>query len=373
MTHAHSTTDAAHMRRALELARLGEGFVEPNPMVGCVIAHGDRIVGEGYHPSFGGPHAERKALHAAGEAARDATMYVTLEPCCHHGKTAPCTDAILAAGIRRVVVAQRDPFPQVDGGGIDVLRDDGLKIDLGVLESEAQSLNAPYLKLIKTGWPWVIAKWAMTLDGKIATHTGDSQWISNEQSRAVVHRLRGRVDAILVGSGTARADDPRLTARPSGPRTAARVVLDTNASLSLDSQLVKSIDDAPVLIATGTRVPSDKIDGLVGAGCEVLPLEGDSNEERLVVLLKELGQRRMTNVLVEGGAEVLGSFHDANLIDEAHIFIGPKLVGGASAPGPISGAGVGQLGDARILSQVVVEQLGNDIYVRGRVARGDGI
>ncbi len=208
--------DASHMARALELAARGEGWVEPNPMVGCVIMRDGEIVGEGYHQRFGGPHAEVKALQLAGPRAAGADVYVTLEPCCHHGKTPPCTQALIAAGVRRVVVAQSDPFAQVAGQGCAELAQAGIDVETGLLETEARQLNAPYLKLVASGRPWIIAKWAMTLDGKMATASGDSRWISCEASRAIVHRIRGRVDAIMVGRNTAATDDPLLTARPSG-------------------------------------------------------------------------------------------------------------------------------------------------------------
>jgi diaminohydroxyphosphoribosylaminopyrimidine deaminase/5-amino-6-(5-phosphoribosylamino)uracil reductase len=360
------TSDAARMARALVLARLGQGHVEPNPMVGCVITQGEDVVGEGYHQQFGGPHAEPAALQAAGEAARGATMYVTLEPCCHHGQTPPCTAAILAAGIGRVVIAQRDPFSKVDGGGIRELQAAGIEVEVGICEAEARALNAPYLKLIETGRPWLIAKWAMTLDGKIATRTGDSQWISNERSRAIVHQLRGRVDAILVGSGTARADDPLLTARPAGPRTATRIVLDTNGSLALDSQLVKTAGEGPVIVVARSGASAERTQALSDASCEVLSIAAESRCEQLEELLSELGRRRMTNVLVEGGGTLIGSLHDAKLIDEAHIFIAPKLVGGAAARGPIAGGGCDTIAQASTLSNVAIEQLGSDLYVTGR-------
>ena len=211
-------TDCRHMRRALELALGGEGQVEPNPMVGCVIARGDEVVGEGFHRRFGGPHAEIEALGAAGGRAADATLYVTLEPCCHHGKTPPCTRAVVDAGVQRVVVAQRDPFLAVQGRGIAELQAAGIAVELGLLAAEARRLNAPYLKLVGTGRPWIVAKWAMTLDGKIATRAGESRWISGAASRERVHLLRGRMDAIMVGRETAVRDDPLLTARPPGPR-----------------------------------------------------------------------------------------------------------------------------------------------------------
>lgn len=355
------------MTRAIELAQRGEGAVEPNPMVGCVIVRDGQVVGEGWHQRFGGPHAEVEALRDAGEAARGATMLVTLEPCCHQGKTPPCVDAVVNAGVTRVIVAQRDPFPQVDGGGIRVLQEAGIEVEVGVCAKQARALNAPYLKLVTMRMPWVIAKWAMTLDGKIATRTGDSQWISNEASRDVVHRIRGRVDAIIVGSGTARADDPLLTARPAGPRVATRIVVDSTASLSVDSQLVKTAKTAPVLVVATSNAPDEHVRRLTEAGCEVLVCDGIEPAERVRNLLAELGRRRMTNVLVEGGATLLGAFRDAEAIDEAHVFIAPKIVGGASALSPIGGTGLELISQAMPFTAWSVSELEGDIYARGRV------
>ena len=229
------------MRRAIELARRGEGLVEPNPQVGAVVldAHG-AVVGAGWHERFGGPHAEVMAIASAGAAARGGTLVVTLEPCCHHGKTPPCTDAIIAAGVSRVVIGVEDPFPQVSGGGVAALRRAGIDVETGVLAEAAARLSAPFRRLVVDGRPWVIAKWAMSLDGRIAAAGGDSRWISGEASRALVHTLRGRVDAIMVGIGTALADDPLLTARPPGPRTALRVVVDSRARLPTESRLVRT-------------------------------------------------------------------------------------------------------------------------------------
>ena len=359
--------DAQSIQRALELARRGEGFVEPNPMVGCVIVQGTTVVGEGWHQRFGGPHAEVEALRAAGAAARGATAYVTLEPCCHQGKTPPCTEALIAAGIRRVVAAQQDPFPQVAGGGFRALRQAGIEVEVGVCEAEARQLNAPFLRLVEDGRPWVIAKWAMTLDGKLATQTGDSRWISNELSRASVHRLRGRVDAILVGSGTAGADDPLLTARPGGARVATRIVLDSAASLPLDSQLVRTVSAAPVMLVAAPDAPRENIERLVTAGCEVWTAEGASSAARIEQLLRELGRRHMTNLLVEGGSTVLGSFFAGGWIDEVWAYIGPPLIGGAAAACPIGGPGWPAMQDAAQLRNVTIEQFGDDVCVRGRV------
>ncbi len=355
------------MTHAIELAQRGEGAVEPNPMVGCVIVCDGQVVGEGWHQRFGGPHAEVEALRAAGQAARGATMFVTLEPCCHQGKTPPCANAIVKAGVARVIVAQRDPFPQVDGGGIRILREAGIDVEVGVCAERARELNAPYLKLLTREMPWVIAKWAMTLDGKIATQTGDSRWISNEASRAVVHQIRGRVDAIIVGSGTARADDPLLTARPAGPRVATRIVLDSAASLSVDSQLVKTATNAPVLVVATGDAPHQHVRRLTDAGCEVLRCDGVTAAERLHRLLAELGRRHMTNVLVEGGATLLGTFRDAGAIDEAHVFIAAKIIGGANAPSPIGGTGSQMIADAQPLVDWTVSQLDGDVYARGRL------
>ena len=363
----HAEWDVWHMRRALELAAEGEGSVEPNPMVGCVIAQGEEIVGEGWHRRFGGPHAEIEALAQAGRRAAGATLFVTLEPCCHQGKTPPCTQAILAAGVRRVVVAQRDPFPEVAGGGLAELEAAGVAVEVGLLEADARRLNAPYRKLVETGRPWIIAKWAMTLDGKIATHTGSSRWISGPKSREAVHQLRGRVDAIMVGRQTAELDDPQLTARPPGPRGPLRVVVDTRASLRSGSQLVRTAGEVPVLVAAGDQAPEADRRRLARAGCEVLLCPGETPAVRLEALLDELGRRRLTNVLVEGGGQLLGSLFDLGQIDEVHVFLAAKLVGGANAPSPLAGHGLAQMADAHRLDDVRIEQLGEDVHIRGRL------
>jgi diaminohydroxyphosphoribosylaminopyrimidine deaminase/5-amino-6-(5-phosphoribosylamino)uracil reductase len=364
-----STLDLWHMQRALALAAQGQGRVEPNPMVGCVIARGAEIVGEGWHRRFGQAHAEVEALRIAGPRARGATLYVTLEPCCHQGKTPPCTRALLAAGVARVVAAMTDPFPQVGGGGLAELRAADVEVESGVLENQARKLNAPYLKLLATSRPWVVAKWAMTLDGKIAARTGDSRWISSPASRQLVHQLRGRMDAIIVGRGTAAADDPLLTARPPGPRTALRIVVDTRASLAPASQLVRTAREVPLLVAAGVEAASADCANLQAAGCEVLVCGGATPQARLETLFDELGRRRMTNVLVEGGARLLGSLFDARLIDEAHVFIAPKLAGGAEAPSPSAGRGVETIADALALEDLAVREVAGDIYLQGRIVR----
>ncbi len=361
--------DTWHINRALQLASGGQGSVEPNPMVGCVIARGAEIIGEGWHRRFGGPHAEVEALAMAGSRASKATLYVTLEPCCHQGKTPPCTKAIIDAGVSRVVVAMQDPFPKVDGGGIEQLRKAGIEVEVGILEDEARWLCAPYLKLNQSGQPWVIAKWAMTLDGKIATKQGDSQWISHPDSRKIVHALRGRVDAVMVGRQTAAHDDPLLTARPPGPRVALRIVVDTRASLSSSNRLLATLDEAPLLIAVGEEAPAADRERLANAGCEVFVCEGDTHAQRLDVLLDELGRRRLTNVLTEGGGGLLGGMLDANAIDEVHAFIAPKIIGGAEAVTPIAGMGAETISAGFNLDSPEIEQVGSDVYIHGRISR----
>ncbi len=358
------------MELALQLAARGQGRVEPNPMVGCVVARGAEVVGLGWHRRFGGPHAEVEALRTAGPLARGATLYVTLEPCCHQGKTPPCTKAILQAGVRRVVAAMEDPFPQVGGRGLQQLRQAGLEVHCGLLQHEARRLLAPYLKRLQTGRPWVIAKWASTWDGKLATHQGHSRWISNEASRRVVHRLRGRVDAILVGSGTVRADDPQLTVRPPGPRTPVRVVLDSQGLTPPEAQVVRTAREVPTLIATSGQAPPELRRRWEQAGCEVLPLSGRDHSERWHQLMLELGRRGMTNVLVEGGPRLLGHLLAAGEVDEVHVFLAPKLLGG-QAPSPQSSLlpGADTIHHALQLEEPQVQLLQGDVYLQARVKR----
>jgi diaminohydroxyphosphoribosylaminopyrimidine deaminase/5-amino-6-(5-phosphoribosylamino)uracil reductase len=367
----NASDDDRFMQRALALAVAGVGSVEPNPPVGCVIVHNGQVVGEGHHECFGGPHAEVNALQAAGARSAGATAYVTLEPCCHTGKTPPCTQALIAAGVKRVVAAVQDPFPQVSGSGLKELQAAGIPCDVGVLAAESNWLLAPYRKLVTTGRPWVIAKWAMTLDGKLATHSGNSQWISSEASRGVVHQLRGRVDAIIAGSGTARIDDPLLTARPANhadvKRIATRIIVDSAASLPITSRLVQTAADVPVIVAASKDAPADVSKRLTDAGVEILTFAGASHLQRLEALLAELGRRRMTNVLVEGGSRLLGALFEIRAIDEVHIFIAPKLAGGAAAPSPIGGTGIDRMADALRLADITIEELEGDVYIHGRV------
>jgi diaminohydroxyphosphoribosylaminopyrimidine deaminase/5-amino-6-(5-phosphoribosylamino)uracil reductase len=339
-------TDDDWMTRAQSLARRGEGWVEPNPMVGAVVLDASgRLIGEGWHQKYGQPHAEINALAAAGEAARGGTLIVTLEPCCHHGKTPPCTGAVLASGVRRVVVGLADPFPKVAGGGLKILHDAGLEVTVGVGEAGCRELNAPYLKRLATGQPWVIAKWAMTLDGKLATRTGDSKWISSPESRAKVHELRGRVDAVIVGRGTVAADDPLLTARPPGPRTPLRVVLTASGDLPERCQLRATAREVPVLVAT-SAAGVERLAGWAADGAELFALDGVDS------LLRELGRRGATNVLVEGGAGVHAAF--AGHVDEVWAFVAPLLAGDAA-----------KMSEAVRLGGLAVQRVGGDLFVRG--------
>ncbi|QDU90790.1 Riboflavin biosynthesis protein RibD [Pirellulimonas nuda] len=363
-----SDRDEHWARRAAELALRGEGLVEPNPMVGCVVVREGRLVGEGWHERFGGPHAEVNALNAAGEGARGATLYVSLEPCCHTGKTPPCTDAILAAGVTRVVAAVADPFPQVAGGGIHRLRAAGVVCELGPGAEPARRVLAPYLKRLATGRPWVIAKWAMTLDGKIATASGDSKWISGEASRAIVQRLRGRMDAIVVGRRTAQLDNPLLIARPPGPRVAARVVV---GPIAPDCRLMETIADAPVIVVARSAEEEAACAKLGSLGADVVCLDNDDRVPVVTRLVELLGARGMTNVLVEGGGVLLGSMFDARLVDEAHVFVATKLIGGAGAPSPMGGAGQGTIAAGARLVDAVIEQVEGDVYIRGRLGDGE--
>lgn len=358
--------DTAAMTRAIELARRGEGRVEPNPMVGAVVAVPDdagrqRIIGEGWHAEFGGPHAEIMALEAAGPRARGTTLFVTLEPCCHHGKTPPCTDAVIAAGISRVVIAARDPFPAVAGGGIAALEQAGIAVEVGLLEPEATRLTAPFRMLVERGRPWVIAKWAMSLDGALATGSQEDRWLSSPASRRIVHELRGRIDSILVGIGTALADDPLLTPRPAGGRTPLRIVLDSQARLPLASQLVATAREAPVLVAVGTAAPANRLAALQEAGCEIWTAPQVDRPTQLRSLLEELGSRRHTNLLVEGGPDVLRSFFAAALVDEVWTFIAPRIVGGAGPAAPP----LPTFADAPPIEIERIDHPGGDILLRG--------
>jgi diaminohydroxyphosphoribosylaminopyrimidine deaminase/5-amino-6-(5-phosphoribosylamino)uracil reductase len=377
-----SRTDADWMRYALELAKQGQGYVEPNPMVGCVVVRGGECVGAGYHERFGGPHAEVRAFESCGaELFEGSTVYVTLEPCSHFGKTPPCVELLLKHRPSRVVVAMSDPFEQVSGAGIRRLREAQIETVVGVLEDQARALNAPYLKRIRTGLPWVIAKWAMTLDGAMATVSGDSKWISGEESRRQVHRLRGRVDAILVGSDTVLADDPMLTARlePADGevlRRATRVVLDRRMRIPLSSGLVQTAREVPVKVVTLVPLANDmqglkKLEELTKLGVVVEGLDrslGEDSKGFLTGALASIAKQGGTNVLLEGGARVFGGFFEAGLVDQVECYVAPKVLGGLGRRTPVEGSQ-----ERKWISQAVGfasgewESIGGDMHFSGIV------
>lgn len=370
------------MARALALAAKGVGRTSPNPSVGAVLVLGGQVVGEGRTAPAGGPHAEVVALAAAGSAARGATAYVTLEPCAHHGRTPPCADALVAAGVARVVFALRDPNPRVDGAGAARLAAAGIDVTAGCREPEARALYAPFARWITSGRPFVTAKWAMTLDGRIATRTGDSRWISGPAARLAAHRLRDAVDGIVVGAGTVRADDPQLTVRPpfyaGAPddrigrsdgafdgRQPLRIVLDGRGRLPLAAR-VFDVAEAPTLVAT-VAMPARRADELRAQGVDVVEVAGDADGRVDVeALLDVLGRRGLLHVLVEGGAAVHGSFLDARAVDAVWAVVAPTIVGGAAAPGPVGGRGAGRLAEAVHLADVTMRAAGDDLVVQGR-------
>jgi len=362
---AFDTADRRAMALALRLARRGAGYTSPNPMVGAVVVRDGAIEGRGYHRRVGGPHAEVEALRQAGEAARGATLYVTLEPCNHHGRTPPCTEAVLAAGITRVVIASMDPNPRVAGGGAEYLRERGLVVETGLLEAEALRLNEAFVKAVTTGLPWVIAKVAATLDGKIATRTGDARWVTGPAARAWVHRRRHEVDAILVGRGTVAADDPQLTTRLARGRgrDPIRVILDSTLNLPQTARVFSLDSPSPTWVACTPRAPAHRIAALQARGTEVLVIPGNGRTVPLPELLQELGRRQVQSLLVEGGAEVLWSFFGQGLVDKAHFCFAPKLVGGRQAPGLLGGEGVGRMQDAIILETITMRRLGEDLLI----------
>lgn len=351
------------MRRALELAAAGIGQVSPGPLVGCVIAspHGEAL-GEGFYVYEKLKHAETYALEQAGERARGATAYVSLEPHAHHGRTPPCSDALIKAGIARVVSPIDDPNPKVAGKGFAHLRSAGVEVAVGLLSNEAEKLNEHYLHFMRTGRPFVHLKLAVSLDGKIATRAGDSRWITGAESRAQAHELRHEYDAILIGAGTVRTDDPLLTDRSGGKRRRPllRVVLDEKLTTSPGSKLVKTASDAPVLIFAGSSAPTSEIEGL---GVDVV--RDAANGRDLSLVLAELGKRAIQSVLVEGGANVAGKFLDANLVDKVTAFIAPKIIGGEQAPTAVGGEGVETLVQAIDLEDVVVTPRGPDFEFTG--------
>ena len=368
-------TDVHFMKQALRLAAKGRGTTSPNPMVGAILVKNGRIVGKGYHRRAGAPHAEILALQQAGSRSHGATLYVTLEPCSHTGKrTPPCVPAIITARPRRVVVALRDPNPHVNGQGIRRLRQTGLTVDIGCLQEEAKHLNEAYVHWVKTGRPFVILKAAMTLDGKIATASGESKWITGAKARLHVHRLRSQVDAIMVGIGTVLKDDPQLTARlPEKDRLTAlrqpvRIVLDSRLRIPLSAHLLEHLKKCPTIIATTREAPKRKIEKLRtrGAGIFLLPKQG--GHVSLQACLQRLGQMGVTSVLVEGGSEVNASLLQGGFVNRVVLFVAPTLLGGREAKGLVGGHSPKHLVERLAVSDVKIQRVGEDFLITGNLS-----
>jgi diaminohydroxyphosphoribosylaminopyrimidine deaminase/5-amino-6-(5-phosphoribosylamino)uracil reductase len=364
-------TDHRHLARAIELASNGRGRVSPNPMVGAVIGRDEEVIGEGYHRAFGEPHAEIEALQAAGDAELDgATLYVSLEPCCHQGKTPPCTNAIRAAGIGRVVVGCEDPSEHASGRGLGILRDEGIEVVIaeGELAARARLLIQPFRKHARTGRPWVLFKSAMTLDGKVATRAGDSKWISGEASRHLGHHWRAECDAVAVGIGTALADDPLLTARVEGVhRQPRRVIFDSLARLPVASRLVRDARTTPLTVVVSRASRRSSTDALETHGVEVIVATGENEPARVCSALDQLGAAGIGSILLEGGPHLAGAFLDAGEIDEIRLFLDPLVLGGRTARDPLEGQGVEAIAQAVRALSLDVERVGEDLLVSARV------
>lgn len=365
-------SDARHMRRALELALRGAGRVAPNPLVGCVLVKGGCTVGQGWHAAYGDRHAERAALDDCLENGVDpagATAYVTLTPCSHVGKQPPCTDALVRAGIARVVIGSDDPHAQAAAQSVGLLRGAGVRVDTGVLKGECDAVNAPYFHFITTHTPYVVLKYAMTLDGRAACRTGLSRWVSGEQARAHVHETRNRLSAIMAGVGTVIADDPALTCRMEGGRNPVRVICDSRLRIPLRSKIVQTAREVPTIVACAHADTTARLT-LESAGCIVAQVQDDgAGKVDLRALLDMLGACDIDSVLVEGGPALAGSALDARLVDAVQAYIAPKLFGGQEAPGPVGGLGARSPQEALRLCDVRRSFLGQDLLVEGRVAR----
>lgn len=354
--------DLQMMRRAVSLARKGLGKTAPNPAVGCVIVKGGVIVGEGWHRKAGTPHAEVHALRQAGEKALGADVYVTLEPCSHHGRTPPCADVLVRAGVSKVIAGMMDPNPLVSGGGMEILKKAGIRVETGVLEGECRRLNEPFIKHVTTGHPFVVLKSAMTLDGKTATSSGDSKWITNARSREYVHKLRGKLDAIMVGAGTVAADDPQLTCRIGRGKNPVRIVVDSTLRIPLHAQVLNGM--ARTIIATTPAAGENKVAAFRAAGVEVLVCSADGRGVDLFDLFGKLGKLGIQSVLLEGGGTLAGEALRSGLIDKFLFFYAPKLVAGAGK-GPFAGGGIDRMADALNLKDIVVRNFGTDVLVEG--------
>lgn len=354
------------MRRAIHLAKKGCGYTNPNPMVGAVIVKDGKIIGEGYHEKIGGLHAERNALKNCTEDPKGAEIYVTLEPCCHYGKTPPCTQALIEAGIRKVYVGNTDPNPKVDGGGIKILKEHGIEVETGILSEECRQINDIFFHYIQNEIPYIALKYAMTLDGKIATATGESKWITGETAREHVHKLRHRYAAIMAGIGTVLADDPMLNARIENGNDPIRVICDSNLRIPEDSQIVKTAKQIKTIIATVSD-DEEKIKRLEENGCQIIKNAPQNGKVDIKELLKQLRGMEIDSVLVEGGGILNESLIQNDCVHKVYAYIAPKLFGGEKAKTPVEGEGIHKISDAIIFDELKATPLGRDILLEGKV------
>jgi len=393
--------DTKFMKEALHLALKAEGFTSPNPLVGAVVVKGNKIVGKGYHKKAGSPHAEIIAIKSAGRKANRATLYINLEPCVHYGRTPPCVPEIIKAGIKRIVIAMKDPNPLVNGKGIKKLESEGIDIQVGILEQDAEKINESYIKYITKKMPFVVLKWAMSLDGKIATRTGNSKWISHQKSRDFTHRLRGKFDAVLIGIGTLLKDNPQLTTHGLGVKEPKRIIVDAKGEIPTDCNLLKTeglpanasppaakragVAGGQVIIATTNKINKEKKEGLKKKGAEIIIVASENPAPQnaspfmarmtasmrsgvnLKELMIELANREITSILVEGGGTINASFIENGLADKFIAFISPIIIGGKNAISPIEGKGIEKISDAIKIRDFSVRKLGEDIVVEGYI------
>lgn len=360
--------DEKYMGRALELAAKGIGWVAPNPMVGAVLVKDEKIIGEGYHERYGEPHAERNALRSCTQSPSGATMYVTLEPCCHYGKTPPCTEAILESGIRRVVIGSVDPNPLVAGKGIQILRENGIEVLQGMLQDQQEKLNKVFMHYIRTGMPFVTMKYAMTLDGKIATATGKSKWISGEESRNRVHRTRHENSGIMVGINTVLVDDPMLDCRMAEGKNGTRIICDTNLRIPVNSKIAQSAANIPTWIATSSQ-DLDKIEVLKEKGCKILRVKNEGKHIDLKALMVLLGEMKMDSILLEGGGALNFSALNSGIVNKVEVYVAPKIFGGEGAKPPVGGIGVDEPDQAFQLVRKDMKLVGEDLWLEYEVKK----
>ncbi len=374
--------DIKFMKEALSLAIKAEGLTSPNPLVGAILVKGNKIIGRGYHKKAGSPHAEIIAIRSAKNKTKGATLYINLEPCVHFGRTPPCAPEIIKARIKRVVIAMQDPNPLVKGKGITKLKSAGINVQTGILEQEAKSINEAYIKYITKKMPFVMLKWAMSVDGKIATYTGDSKWISHESSRDFTHKLRGKLDAVLIGIKTLLKDNPQLTTHGKGVKEPKRIIVDGKGEIPLDCNLLKtkglpanlpakvlvegdSVEGGRVIIATTNKISKEKIEGLEKRGVEIIVTRSEDGRVNLKELMIELAKQEITSIFVEGGGTIIASFIEKDLADKLIVFVSPVIIGGKNAISPVEGKGIAKIADAIKVRDFSTRKIGEDIIIEG--------